>query len=452
VLFEMLTGLKPLPENAWPALCSDLLPEPQADFELLAACAPADVVEAVRKCLRRSPGDRYANVAELAVVLASFGTRSARLSLEQIVRLATSTGSLAAREVIEGVPRRRMPSAAPRALAEQVATERAPGERAAAEQAPSEQASSEGAAAELALAVSTEETAPLFLVQAEAAAPESRPDQDSVAPVSDPDEVARPLFGSTRHERRRRLREVFAAAGAGFLVLVVLPVLCVSQTYQSKRDLEAAPIAAATPAAAAIVTTPDSAVQRATPPAALQAAAALEPLPAVAREPQHAPAAARSTPSANAERGSAQALAVSVPLAKPSAASAAVHPAAAALAPAPAKAAAARGSFDIIRTPPEALGAKKPAEGVAARPASPAASHATAPTAAGAAAPAAPSHAPTGAPGGAPSQAPGGAPATAPNAPKPAAPSTAAPVEGTKTAAPPKHVVDPWNLKDLQFE
>jgi hypothetical protein len=50
----------------------------------------------VQKCLSRAPEQRYGTVAELAVALSRFGSRRAHLSLERIVLLATSTGSLSA--------------------------------------------------------------------------------------------------------------------------------------------------------------------------------------------------------------------------------------------------------------------------------------------------------------------------------------------------------------------
>jgi eukaryotic-like serine/threonine-protein kinase len=96
LLFEMLTGRKPFRDGAWPAVCAQILSEAAPVFSLPSEGIGAELGVIIERCLRRSARDRYGNVAELAVALAPFGGRSARVSLERIVRLATSTGSLSA--------------------------------------------------------------------------------------------------------------------------------------------------------------------------------------------------------------------------------------------------------------------------------------------------------------------------------------------------------------------
>jgi eukaryotic-like serine/threonine-protein kinase len=96
LLFEMLTGRRPFREGAWPAVCAQILSEAAPVLVLPSEGIAEDLGVIIERCLRRSARDRYANVAELAVALAPFGGRSARVSLERIVRLATSTGSLSA--------------------------------------------------------------------------------------------------------------------------------------------------------------------------------------------------------------------------------------------------------------------------------------------------------------------------------------------------------------------
>jgi hypothetical protein len=96
LLFELLTGRKPFQGGAWPAVCARVLSDSAPPLESLGERVPGEVQSAVRRCLQRMPEDRFSNVAELAVALSPFGTRIARVSLEHIVRLATSTGSLAA--------------------------------------------------------------------------------------------------------------------------------------------------------------------------------------------------------------------------------------------------------------------------------------------------------------------------------------------------------------------
>jgi eukaryotic-like serine/threonine-protein kinase len=63
-----------------------------------------DLRAVIQKCLRRLPDDRYGNVAELAVALSRFGSRKAHASLERIVLLATSTGSLSAHSLVPPEP------------------------------------------------------------------------------------------------------------------------------------------------------------------------------------------------------------------------------------------------------------------------------------------------------------------------------------------------------------
>jgi eukaryotic-like serine/threonine-protein kinase len=95
LLYEMLSGRKPFGNQAWPAVAAQVL----SDGPLLPT--PIDGVSdelsaVVQKCLSRAPQQRYGTVAELAVALSRFGSRKAHLSLERIVLLATSTGSLSA--------------------------------------------------------------------------------------------------------------------------------------------------------------------------------------------------------------------------------------------------------------------------------------------------------------------------------------------------------------------
>ena len=96
LLFEMLAGRKPFREGPWPDICAQVLNEPGPLIASIGGNVPPELEAIIQKCLSRAPGDRYANVAELAVALNPFGKASSRISLERIVRIATSTGSLAA--------------------------------------------------------------------------------------------------------------------------------------------------------------------------------------------------------------------------------------------------------------------------------------------------------------------------------------------------------------------
>jgi eukaryotic-like serine/threonine-protein kinase len=96
LLFEMLTGRKPFQADAWPAVCAQVLSDGTPFLSAPVEGVDAELAAVIERCVRRSPSERYGNVAELAVMLAPFGSRNARMSLERIVRLATSTGSLSA--------------------------------------------------------------------------------------------------------------------------------------------------------------------------------------------------------------------------------------------------------------------------------------------------------------------------------------------------------------------
>ena len=105
VLFELLTGRRPFVDQAWPAVCARVLHGSAPLIEGPVAGVNDELLAIIGKCLRRQPQDRFANVAELAVALNRFGTRRGHASLERIVLLATSTGSLAAADALAAPPR-----------------------------------------------------------------------------------------------------------------------------------------------------------------------------------------------------------------------------------------------------------------------------------------------------------------------------------------------------------
>jgi serine/threonine protein kinase len=104
LVFEMVTGRKPFHDNAWPAVCAQVLSDGPLVLSEPVAGLSDDLRAVIQKCLRRLPDDRYGNVAELAVALSRFGSRKAHASLERIVLLATSTGSLSAHSLVPPEP------------------------------------------------------------------------------------------------------------------------------------------------------------------------------------------------------------------------------------------------------------------------------------------------------------------------------------------------------------
>jgi serine/threonine-protein kinase len=96
LLYEMLSGRRPFGNQAWPAVAAQVLSDQRPLLPLPIEGVSDDLSAVIQKCLSRAPEQRYGTVAELAVALSRFGSRRAHLSLERIVLLATSTGSLSA--------------------------------------------------------------------------------------------------------------------------------------------------------------------------------------------------------------------------------------------------------------------------------------------------------------------------------------------------------------------
>jgi serine/threonine protein kinase len=96
LLYEMLSGRKPFGNRAWPAVAAQVLSDAGPLLPMPIEGVSDELSAVVQKCLSRAPEQRFGTVAELAVALSRFGSRRAHLSLERIVLLATSTGSLSA--------------------------------------------------------------------------------------------------------------------------------------------------------------------------------------------------------------------------------------------------------------------------------------------------------------------------------------------------------------------
>lgn len=94
ILYELLVGQPPFSGDTMAQVVfmvtnrdAPLVSEKRADL-------PPGLVEIVRRCLRRDPSERYANVAELARALVPFGSSRADVSLERIARvLGTETAA-----------------------------------------------------------------------------------------------------------------------------------------------------------------------------------------------------------------------------------------------------------------------------------------------------------------------------------------------------------------------
>ncbi|MFO0676312.1 MAG: protein kinase [Polyangiaceae bacterium] len=87
ILYELVCGRTPYIADTMPELVAAILtksPEPMTTFR---PDTPPEFDAVVMKALQRDPKDRYANVAELAVAIAPFGSRRGDVSLERIARV-----------------------------------------------------------------------------------------------------------------------------------------------------------------------------------------------------------------------------------------------------------------------------------------------------------------------------------------------------------------------------
>ena len=94
VLFELLTGQQPFASDSLPELVAHIMTSEPTQLTTLRD-VPAPLAQAVHRCLRKEPSDRWQNVAELAGALLPFGSRSARLSAERIVGVMKRSGQFA---------------------------------------------------------------------------------------------------------------------------------------------------------------------------------------------------------------------------------------------------------------------------------------------------------------------------------------------------------------------
>jgi eukaryotic-like serine/threonine-protein kinase len=72
VLYELLTARLPFEAESLPQLCTMVLSENPVPPSVLRAEIPAQLNEAILRCLQRSPDDRFVDVAELVTAIAPF--------------------------------------------------------------------------------------------------------------------------------------------------------------------------------------------------------------------------------------------------------------------------------------------------------------------------------------------------------------------------------------------
>jgi len=91
ILYEMLAGRPPFAAATMPEVCARIMAEPPASLCAANPAVPIDLEVVTMRCLEKDPDHRFADVGELALALASFGSPEARAASERIARLIQRT-------------------------------------------------------------------------------------------------------------------------------------------------------------------------------------------------------------------------------------------------------------------------------------------------------------------------------------------------------------------------
>jgi serine/threonine protein kinase len=86
-LQELVSGLPSFVANTTAELCALVLTDKPTPLRSTLPDAPPGLGAIIEKCLRKSPDERFATIAELALALEPFGPASVKTSVERIVRL-----------------------------------------------------------------------------------------------------------------------------------------------------------------------------------------------------------------------------------------------------------------------------------------------------------------------------------------------------------------------------
>jgi serine/threonine-protein kinase len=93
ILYELLTGARPFVAEDIPRLCIKIMTQPPAPVPNDLADLPPLIAAAVMRCLEKDPGRRFPDVAALARALEPGCNARARLSVDRIVSVVTSSGA-----------------------------------------------------------------------------------------------------------------------------------------------------------------------------------------------------------------------------------------------------------------------------------------------------------------------------------------------------------------------
>jgi serine/threonine protein kinase len=92
LLFAMLTGKTPFAGSTMPELCASILQDPAPRLCDLRTGVPAEIGDAVQRCLEKDPAMRFSSVLEIARIVARFGSSRAPALLASIEE-ATAAGA-----------------------------------------------------------------------------------------------------------------------------------------------------------------------------------------------------------------------------------------------------------------------------------------------------------------------------------------------------------------------
>jgi serine/threonine-protein kinase len=92
ILYELVAGACPFDAPTMPQLVAKILRSPPAPLRGYRPDVPPEFEALINRCLEKDPDDRFSNVAELAMALATFAPRRALLSVQRIVRVIQVSG------------------------------------------------------------------------------------------------------------------------------------------------------------------------------------------------------------------------------------------------------------------------------------------------------------------------------------------------------------------------
>jgi eukaryotic-like serine/threonine-protein kinase len=98
ILFELVTGVQPFDKEQVAQLCHQVLHSEPEPLSKLRPDAATGLEQVILRCLRKNPADRWANVAELAVALHTYGPARSRASVRRVAgvfkRVGVDTGDV----------------------------------------------------------------------------------------------------------------------------------------------------------------------------------------------------------------------------------------------------------------------------------------------------------------------------------------------------------------------